>query len=650
MKESPIERVRDALGDSGASRVKRSGAGWMARCPAHDDRSPSLSVRRGEDGRVLIHCHAGCPPEAVVAALGLVMADLMPESERAPTTGNRDLGEPLAEYDYLDYDGTYKFSVVRFPDHKFLQGVRDLTSGRYSWGINGANPVLFRGPKVAAEVRRGGVVYAPEGEKDVLALERAGVVATCNPGGAGKWRDEFSAVLKSANLVRIVADKDVPGRAHAAQVAASLRAQGTRCEILEAADGKDASDHLAAGRTVEEFVGVPEGDAVADGEQAVGVPLVQTVTASEIVATSVTWLWEGFVAQGFLNLLVGAPGAGKSTILYDVAAKASRAGSTVLIATAEDHHSAIVRPRLEAAGADLSRVHVVTEELSLPGDVERIEATVRAFGAALLVIDPLVAFFDGKTDSHKDASVRRTLKPLGGLAERTGAAVVTVVHTNKGASDDPQMRVSGSIGFQGAARHALLAAADPDDESGEARILAVWKSNLALFPPPVSYRVVSAEVAGPVGPVGTSRIEWGAERPGFDPRALLRQPDREGGKLAEATRFLVEAGVSSRARPASELLSEAAAHGIANRTLQRAREALGIARWKDGMGPWMWGPEQGANEGANVRLGTLASSSRPGETVGAMNEGAKVPDTTDRAVSLLADAFGPELREIRGAS
>lgn len=58
--------------------VKKSGSGFCARCPVHDDRSPSLSIKEGDDGRILMHCHAGCPPQEVVAALGLTMLDLFP--------------------------------------------------------------------------------------------------------------------------------------------------------------------------------------------------------------------------------------------------------------------------------------------------------------------------------------------------------------------------------------------------------------------------------------------------------------------------------------------------------------------------------------------------------------------------------------------
>ena len=60
--------------------VKPTGPGkYLSRCPSHDDRSPSLAIRYGDDGRVLIHCFAGCETEDVLAAIGLTFSDVMPE-------------------------------------------------------------------------------------------------------------------------------------------------------------------------------------------------------------------------------------------------------------------------------------------------------------------------------------------------------------------------------------------------------------------------------------------------------------------------------------------------------------------------------------------------------------------------------------------
>ena len=106
-----------------------------------------------------------------------------------------------------------------------------------------------------AAARAGETVYIAEGEKDVHALERAGAVATCNPGGSGKWRGDYTSALVGAQVI-IVADRDPAGRKHAVKVAASLAGVAASVRIVEAATGKDAADHLAAGHGLEDFLPV----------------------------------------------------------------------------------------------------------------------------------------------------------------------------------------------------------------------------------------------------------------------------------------------------------------------------------------------------------------------------------------------------------
>jgi len=227
--------------------VRPSGDGWIARCPAHEDRHPSLSISTGRDGRVLLHCHAGCSAEAIASAVGLELRDLF----------ECDAGRKIiAVYDYTDYERTLLFQVVRFAPKDFWQWRPDGNGGCI-WNLEGTPRVLYRLPEVAAAVDAGTTVYIVEGEKDVEALRDAGAVATCNPIGAGKWRDSYSRVLRGANVV-IVQDKDEEGRRHAAAVAESLQGVAASVKIVEAVEGKDAADHVAAGHFVDEFVRVLE--------------------------------------------------------------------------------------------------------------------------------------------------------------------------------------------------------------------------------------------------------------------------------------------------------------------------------------------------------------------------------------------------------
>ncbi|MDP9395147.1 MAG: hypothetical protein M3Q27_13280, partial [Actinomycetota bacterium] len=225
----------------------------MARCPAHEDRAPSLSVSRGEDGRVLLHCHAGCNLADVLAALELTPADLFDD-----TSAPKQLAGPVVEYPYFDEHGEVLFVVERRPGKRFRQRRPDGRGG-WTWRLGDTRRVLYRLPEVIEAVAAGRTVYVVEGEKDADAAELVGAVATCNPGGAGKWRDQHAETLTGAHVI-VVADRDEPGRKHAAQVASSLAGKAASVRIVVAATGKDLHDHLAAGHTLDELVDLDDLD------------------------------------------------------------------------------------------------------------------------------------------------------------------------------------------------------------------------------------------------------------------------------------------------------------------------------------------------------------------------------------------------------
>ena len=193
--------------------VKRKGNGWMAKCPAHDDRTPSLSINEARGGKILLKCFAGCTLEAVCAALELTPADLF--TDEAKPVQRRI----VATYPYHDKSGKLLFEVVRFEPKDFCQRKPDSTAlDGWTWNTKGVQKVLFRLPEILAAIASGKFIFACEGEKDVLAMVKKGFSATCNPGGAGKWQDSYTETLRGANVV-IIADKDKAGRAHAQLVA-----------------------------------------------------------------------------------------------------------------------------------------------------------------------------------------------------------------------------------------------------------------------------------------------------------------------------------------------------------------------------------------------------------------------------------------------
>lgn len=240
----PIEKVLDRL-----EGVKKYKSGFLARCPAHDDQNQSLSVSEDSEGKVGIKCFAGCETEDVLKAIGLEFKDLFPQKEKR----KKGRGKIVAEYDYVDEGGARLFQVVRLDPKSFRQRVWDDTHKIWSWSLGGVRKVLWRLPRVKEAVAAGREVWVCEGEKDVMALERASLVATCNPMGAGKWEPGYTDSLRGGVIV-IVRDKDKPGYNHAKKVYESLASAGCAVRIVEAAEGKDAFDHLAAGYKIDEFV------------------------------------------------------------------------------------------------------------------------------------------------------------------------------------------------------------------------------------------------------------------------------------------------------------------------------------------------------------------------------------------------------------
>ncbi len=222
----------------------RARGGWMARCPAHDDHRASLSIGAGDDGRVLLHCHARCTPDAICAAAGLVLRDLFPEAAEAH---DRTI---VATYDYHDERGAPLFQVVRFGPKDFRQRRPDGI-----WSLRGVRRVLFALPALQGQT----VAYVVEGEKDVQALQKIGLVATTNMGGAGKWRTEYVDQLRDAGIQRVVVlpDHDDPGHRHGETVARSCHGAGLHVTIVALPDlppKGDVSDWLAAGHTGEDLL------------------------------------------------------------------------------------------------------------------------------------------------------------------------------------------------------------------------------------------------------------------------------------------------------------------------------------------------------------------------------------------------------------
>jgi hypothetical protein len=235
--------------------VRQHGGYWMARCPArdHEDQEASLSVARGTEQPVVFKCHANCDRDAILDGLGLTLADVSKPRETDGIGSWR--GDPvIATYDYADEHGALLFQVCRTARKQFPQRRPDpAAAGGWAWKLGDARRVPYRLAKLIAAVAAGQLIYITEGEKDVHAIEAAGGVATTSPGGAGKWRDEYDSWFAGADVI-IIADRDEPGRAHARTVREHLQPVARTVAVFEAAEGKDAADHLASGHSLAEFI------------------------------------------------------------------------------------------------------------------------------------------------------------------------------------------------------------------------------------------------------------------------------------------------------------------------------------------------------------------------------------------------------------
>ncbi len=316
----------------------------------------------------------------------------------------------------------------------------------------------------------------------------------------------------------------------------------------------------------------------------------KAVRASDVKPVRISWAWNGFIPLGALSLLYGHEGLGKSALSVMVAAMATRGTlpgalkgkpCDVGIVAYEDDPGAVLVPRLLAAGADLDRVwfhgHEDSDDpLTLPDDVEQLGAWIEGTGCRLLIVDPLPdALREGLKDNN-NGDVRKAIVPLNALAGRLGVAVLGVTHPNKGQTDAAN-KVMGSKAWRSVPRSVMLFGHDPDEPSGDTRLVAVSKANYAAKRA-VKVRVNSADVEG----AGSQpRVEVVGASDYTDDDVLVAGSGGRpvsGGKPVERAerlimRLLEDSGGEVKAKVA---YAAGEAEGLPEATLRRAREGLGV--------------------------------------------------------------------------
>lgn len=241
------------------ARRRADGEWWDSHCPAHDDQRASLSFRDG-DHALVVFCQAGCSREAIAAAQGLDVRQLSHNDN-----GHSEPARLGAAYDYRDADGTLRFQVCRMEPKTFRQRRPDGNGG-WIWNMKGVERVPYRLDVLTRN--HPATVYVAEGERDVEALERHGLLATTNVGGAGKWKASDSAALVAAGVSCVVVfrDNDVAGIEHEALVARTCAAAGLGVTLarlpglppVRDKHGEDVTDWLASDHTADELRAVIE--------------------------------------------------------------------------------------------------------------------------------------------------------------------------------------------------------------------------------------------------------------------------------------------------------------------------------------------------------------------------------------------------------
>jgi putative DNA primase/helicase len=440
--------------------AKREGDHWKARCPGHDDHSQSLSIKF-DGSRALVHDFAGCGTEYLLERVGLKLANLYFDG---PTNSDRNQGrqstsQPITKYPYVDETGKLLFEVLRFEPKDFRQRKPEADGG-WSWHLNGVRRVLYQLPDVLSASD----TLITEGEKDCESARRLGFVATCNPGGAGKWKDEYSEFLRGKN-VSIIPDNDEPGRKHAQQVAVSLHLRANSVKVLELPGAKDLTEWIERGGTREQLLSLIQSAAVwAEKEKAHnGFQLTSLRDLMLEPEENISFLLADKLPAGGLSILSAKPKVGKSTLARGLCLAVARGepflgcatsqGSVIYLAL-EEKRSEVRRhfQDLGATGEEPIHVHVA----SAPRDaVQELCGLVKKVMPVLLVIDPLFKLVRVR-DEKAYAEVCAAIEPLLNLARESGAHVLATHHNGKMERADAMDAILGSTAIFGGVDSAII--------------------------------------------------------------------------------------------------------------------------------------------------------------------------------------------------
>ena len=453
--------------------VSGSGDQYSARCPAHDDQKASLSVASGEDGKILLNCHAGCTKEEIVEALGLHMSDLF----QSPTPEQAFRPQIVARYDYTDENGVFLYQKTRMSNKSFYWSHKD-SRGDWKKGRN-RQAVLYNLPCLKGSES----VYLVEGEKDVETLKSHSAPAVSPPDGAqSKWNPGFTEALRGKRVV-ILPDNDKPGRKMAHRAAAELTGAAASVKVLDLSkewpwlpEKGDISDILEKEPAEDVFMKLEALEASTPewNPDEAGKENLHLVRAADVPYEPPRWLIAPYFQKGKGTLIQAEPGTGKTAFVCAVAAHISTGRpilniqiqdpGDVLILSVEDDLP-VLRGRIEASGGDLTRCHFMTNAAGLTFNSPEIEAAIKAVKAKAIIFDPFQAFLGANVDMFRSNETRPELAKLFEMADRNDCSVVIIAHTGKNRFDkSPIIQALGSVDIPAAMRSIIHIVRNPGNE------------------------------------------------------------------------------------------------------------------------------------------------------------------------------------------
>lgn len=309
------------------------------------------------------------------------------------------------------------------------------------------------------------------------------------------------------------------------------------------------------------------------------------ICMADIETEEIKWLWRPYIPLGKITLVQGDPGDGKTTFILNVASIVSKGGSfpeegefisrgagNIIYQTAEDGLGDTIKPRLEKAGADCSKIFVIDEsQQGLTLSDERIEKALQEIKPKLFIIDPLQAYLGADTDMHRANEVRPILSKIARLAEQYNCAIAMIMHLSKATQSRSLYRGLGSIDIPAAARSVLLVGKDPNNP--QERAIAHMKSSLAP-----NGKSIAFELHPEKG------FCWRGESRLTAEDMLAAKSNSKDSKLEEAIEFLEDLLQGGLEIPSKDIFNKAYELGLSRRTIERAKAELKISSKRIGYG------------------------------------------------------------------